>query len=107
MSPPSISSCRMKSSTPWIAKDGRNTGSLEVRLGSFADIGERIRDVRFTSGSGHDQRRFGCAHSIVRVDLERFVYFLRVRSVSSSPCFLTHILGDVMQSAALKDIGEN
>ena len=38
---------------PWIAKDGRNTGSLEVRLGSLADIRERISDVRFAPESGH------------------------------------------------------
>ena len=29
----------------------------DVRYGSLADIGERIRDVRFTPESGHDQRQ--------------------------------------------------
>ena len=28
---------------PWIAKDGRNTGSLEVRFGSLADIMRGVR----------------------------------------------------------------
>jgi hypothetical protein len=30
---------------PWIAKDGRNTGSLEVRVGSLADLRWQVRDV--------------------------------------------------------------
>ena len=47
--PPSVSECN------WRVKRRPN-----VRFGSLADIGERIRDVRFALKSGHAQSRQRC-----------------------------------------------
>ena len=41
------------------------TRQVNVRYGSLADIGERIRDVRFTPRSGHVQRRQRCRLSAI------------------------------------------
>ena len=38
----------------------KQSRSVDVRFGSLADIGQPIRDVRFTPESGHVQRRNRC-----------------------------------------------
>ena len=42
-----------------------SVGVANVRLGSLADIGQRIGDVRFTRKSGHAERRHRCLLSAI------------------------------------------